>query len=150
MYSGSDEQKTKAIETFIGLTSPETGKPVHDEQPDVLLGLAKKMGEGLDLPQAEVVILCEPLYDPNLHAQMPARARRQGTPHVVQFWVIKSDTEIEGIVDERRDSKENFTAAAFMTEKELEKYTVEEQTEDLAALVPQGAGKGTEEEPIEV
>ena len=54
------------------------------------------MGIGLTLHQASIVIIIEPMYDPNLFLQMPKRAHRLSQPKEVWCYTIRTITAIEG------------------------------------------------------
>ena len=53
---------------------------------------------GLTLHQATVVIVIEPLYDPNLSLQIPKRAQRLGQQKEMWYYTIRTHTAIEKMV----------------------------------------------------
>lgn len=96
-------------------TTNDTGKRLESDKPDILIGTAKKMGIGLDLTQVTVVILCEPVYDPNLYKQIPKRAHRLRQKEETHYHVLHTDTEIKWRVNDKRLSCSGFGADAFRT-----------------------------------
>ena len=56
------------------------------------------MGTGLTLHQASVVIIMEPIYDPNRFLQVPKRAHRLGQQKEVWCYAIRTNTAIEDMV----------------------------------------------------
>ena len=89
------------------------GALLDDDQPDTLIGLASTMGTGTNLQRATVVILCEPVYDPKIKAQVPKRAHRQGNSCEVWYYILTSKTVIENLVETKEARKAGFTAEAF-------------------------------------
>lgn len=112
MYFGPAEKRTTAINAFM-LRMDDKGKPLDQDQSDVLLGLVNMMGTGTNLQRATVAILCKPVYDPKIKSQVPKRAHRQGNPNEVWYYVLTSQTMIENLVEEKQAAKAGFTAEAF-------------------------------------
>lgn len=82
MVFGPSKRRTAAVDAFM-LRTDDKGNLLCQDQPDVLLGLANMMGTGTNLQRATLVILCEPIYNPKIKAQIPKRAHRQGNPNEV-------------------------------------------------------------------
>ena len=95
------------------LRRDDGGQLIDPDQPDTLLGLANTMGTGTNLQRATVVILCEPVYDPKVKAQVPKRAHRQGNLQEVWYYQLTSQTKIEQLVETKEAAKAGFTAEAF-------------------------------------
>lgn len=71
------------------------------------------MGTGTNLQRARVVIICDPVYDPKVKAQVPKRAHRQGNPNELWYYVLTSETMIENLMEKKEAAKAEFTAEAF-------------------------------------
>ena len=87
MYFGSSKKQEAAKAAFQQERSLETGELLYQDTPDILIGLIRIMGTGLTLRQASVVIIMEPMYNPNLFLQVlswPVNPKRQreGQPHL--------------------------------------------------------------------
>ena len=96
MYFGSSKKREAAKAAFQQERNLNTGELLHKDPPDVLIGLIRIMETGLNLHQASVVIIIEPMYDPNLFLQVPKRAHRLGQPKEVWCYTIRTNTAIEG------------------------------------------------------
>jgi len=117
MFHGEAKQRALARSAFM-LERDSAGDLKQNDQPDILIGLAGIMGEGVNLQRAELVILCEPTQKPKLAKQVPKRAHRQGNPNKVYYYVIFSGTDFERIVAEKCKKKAGFSADAFRTVKD--------------------------------
>ena len=114
MYFGSTKKREEAKAAFQLETNPESGERLHAHEPDILIGLVRTMGTGLTLHRASVVIIMEPMYDPNLFLQIPKRAHRLGQTKEVWCYTIRTDTSIEDLVEERRKKRSGFGEQAFL------------------------------------
>ena len=115
MYFGSSKKREAAKAAFQQEKNLDTGKLLHQNPPDVLIGLIRIMGTGLTLHQASVVIIMEPMYDPNLFLQVPKRAHRLGQLKEVSCYTIRANTPIEDMVEAKRKKKSGFGEKAFIT-----------------------------------
>lgn len=79
----------KALGPITGATSANQRQQLvdafqEDPNPRVLVGQIQAAGTGLNIQQAQVVILCEPQVKPSLEVQAIARAYRMGQVNKVQ------------------------------------------------------------------
>ena len=112
MFYGSAKTQDAAVSAFM-LRRSQDEALIDSDQPDTLIGLAGQRGTRANLQRAQVVVLCEPVYDPRTKTQVPRRAHRQSNRNEVWYCILTSQTMIETLVETKEAAKADVTAEAF-------------------------------------
>ena len=107
----------------------------HKLQSNVFIKQIKTFEIDFNLSRTFVMIFCESTYDQKLNNQISKRVHRSGQKRTVTYNILRINTIIEDLIEQKRKNKSNFEEKIFIKmQKKNEKNVIAEENAETTVV----------------